>query len=251
MALDEAMAQACGQGLVPPTLRFYGWDRPTLSLGYSQKTGDEIRMDLCAAKGIPIVRRPTGGKAVFHDRELTYSVSARTDDPLFTGGIGGTYRVIAEAFLAGLRLLGISAEMFRNRLGRPPDHPLSPSCFASPYGHEIAVHGKKLIGSAQRRWRDRFLQHGSILLSPSPEFESFFRMTPIPTPPGGDPPFTTLEEVLGHPVSESTIRDVICRGFQETLKVDLQEGVVQPLEEEWAKRLEREKYGTEEWTFKR
>jgi lipoate-protein ligase A len=249
MALDEAISMACGKGLVPPTLRFYGWNPPAVSIGYFQKSGEEELLGPPGGSGISIVRRPTGGRAVFHHLELTYSVSARTDNPLFPRGVEATYRVIAEALICGLRHLGIRADIFQNL--HDADHPVprspspSPSCFASPYGHEIAVSGRKLVGSAQRRRRDFFLQHGSILRSPDPLFQAFFR-----NPEGGPPPIT-LQEVLGRPVDDSEVIPMLCLGFREVWKIDFKPGEVHPVELELAYDLERTKYATKEWNFKR
>ncbi|MEK6713694.1 MAG: hypothetical protein AABY41_05830, partial [Nitrospirota bacterium] len=176
MAVDEAIAIAVRDGKVPPTLRFYTWDPPCISIGYFQKL-DETLMSFVHQRDI--VRRITGGRAVFHGNDLSYSVVSRTDNKLFPDNIKGTYTGIAKALIAGLRNIGINPDPIEENPGEKKGtgaffplrekrllSPFSPLlCFNTTLGHEITVNGKKLIGSAQRRWRDVFLQHGSILIN--------------------------------------------------------------------------------------
>ncbi|MBI5197597.1 MAG: lipoate--protein ligase family protein, partial [Nitrospirae bacterium] len=202
MAVDEVMAESCAKEGIPPTLRFYCWQSPTLSIGYFQKIRESNLLARCREADIAVVRRPTGGRAILHHREITYSVAGRTDDPLFPKGITGTYGVIAEGFLSSLSRLGITAEIVDSNPAVNPEEKKDPrslpvNCFSHPYGHEIAVRGKKLIGSAQRRWRGYFLQHGSILLAPDPLFDRFLTIDPSDT---RDRPHTTLEELMGKTV---------------------------------------------------
>ena len=163
MAVDEAIADAVEKGVSPPTLRLYGWKSPTLSIGYSQRTDKKIDTEYCRKNKIDIVLRPTGGRAVLHDKEVTYSFISPKNNPLFPDNISGTYRVIGEALSKGLSILGIDANS--NSACRIPHSVFrNPSCFATTSQYEITVDGKKLIGSAQRRFKNSFLQHGSIPL---------------------------------------------------------------------------------------
>ncbi|MDH4231004.1 MAG: lipoate--protein ligase family protein [Nitrospirota bacterium] len=160
MALDEAIATEVRKGDVPPTLRLYGWDRPSLTLGCFQKTAD-INIVYCRAQDIPVVRRPTGGRAVLHGDELTYSFSAKTDRGPFSHGLLDSYGRISEAFSIALKKTGVTAESKRDReTGRVPDR--SPLCFQSSSYGELLLENKKLVGSAQKRWDDGLLQQGSI-----------------------------------------------------------------------------------------
>ncbi|MBI4715543.1 MAG: lipoate--protein ligase family protein [Nitrospirae bacterium] len=247
MALDEATAAACGLGVVPPTLRFYGWDSPTLSIGYFQKIRGDGLGKRCREREIALVRRPTGGRAVLHCGDLTYSVSSPADNPLFPSGVQGAYRVIAEGLIAGLKQLGIEAEVFENlpsaNLPEGVSDSENPSCFAAPFGHEIAVQGRKLVGSAQRRWRDRLLQHGSILCAPDPQSDELLG--------DGEDPSITLQEILGSPVSREDLIEALIEGFREALCVELEPGEIHPREMILAQELERNKYGTVEWNFRR
>jgi len=163
LALDEAIFDAVRARRSPPTLRLYGWDAPTLSLGYAQDPARDLDAAACAAAGIAVVRRASGGRAVLHDREVTYSVAVPAGTTAFGTNLDAAYRAIAAGLLAGLRLLGVDAALapaVRGR-ARAARHP---GCFASASRHEILAGGRKLVGSAQRRSGGAFLQHGSILL---------------------------------------------------------------------------------------
>jgi lipoate-protein ligase A len=166
MAVDEAIASAVEKGISPPTLRFYGWKSPTLSIGYSQKIDKKIDIAYCKKNGIDIVLRPTGGRAVLHDKEVTYSIISPRDNQLFPDNISGTYKAISEALAKGLSFLGIDAiSVNLSSAFRIPHSAFqNPFCFATTFQYEIVVNGKKLIGSAQRRFKKSFLQHGSIPL---------------------------------------------------------------------------------------
>lgn len=161
MALDEAICESVRKELSPPTLRIYKWERPTLSLGYFQKLSD-IDMEYCRSKNYPVVRRLTGGRAILHESELTYSFSAKKGSLLFNGELHNDYTVISKALVEGLRLCGIDAEISFTRK-RAADQK-SPACFKVVSYGEVTVDNKKVIGSAQKRYKDGFLQHGSLLL---------------------------------------------------------------------------------------
>lgn len=166
MSLDKTLLdEVSGPQSRPQTyLRFYQWIRPTLSIGFSQRAERVVDLDYCNAQGIDIVRRPTGGKAVLHDRELTYSVAS--NDPAFfpLTDISATYCRIANALQCGLRFLGIETTIAQDNARPRASRPLSAACFAISNGQELLWQNRKLVGSAQRRSRTAFLQHGSILI---------------------------------------------------------------------------------------
>ena len=156
MAIDEAiLASARLDADSPPTLRLYGWARPTISVGHLQDAASFARL------GLPVVRRITGGRAVLHDMELTYSVVASRSNGVFSGGITPAYAMISKAIIAALMDVGIDADFAPAKKGVKGYK--SGACFHSPSRYEILVGGRKLVGSAQRRYKDAFLQHGSIL----------------------------------------------------------------------------------------
>jgi len=165
MAIDEAIALAAASGRIPPTLRVYGWMPPAISLGFHQSI-DDIDLRLCEKEGIDVVFRPTGGRAILHAEELTYAVILPADSKHYHKGILPVYDLISRALLAVLQLLGINAS-FDRASATPKDFmrgELSTLCYATSIQHEIGYQGKKLVGSAQRRFEGALLQHGSILI---------------------------------------------------------------------------------------
>ncbi len=217
MAVDEELLGRAQAGGVLPVLRFYSWAPPAVSLGRFQNMKTAVHADACRQIGFDIVRRITGGRAVLHYRELTYSIVARTDNPLFPSSVLGTYKVIAEGLLAGLGNLGIRAEM----VARGGRHALlvkksakDPACFSSPSWYEILANGKKIIGSAQRRTRGVFLQHGSILIDYDPVLEARV----IPGGCGGDV-VTSIARELGREISLDEVQQGFVRGFSEALGI--------------------------------
>lgn len=246
MALDEAILLGRIQGAAPPTLRFFSWNPPTISLGYGQRLDARINVDACRRLGIGLVRRPTGGSAIYHDtlaREVTYSVVARAGDFDGSGDLLETYRWIGAGLTAGLRRLGVPVEMVAVRA---PDSLASPAfCFARTGSYEIEVAGKKLVGSAQRRQGGAFLQHGSILLG-----ADVVRLRLLFTREG-DPlaGMTTLEETLGRCPTFDEVVVALAGGVRETHGLDLAPGGLTRDEETLVERLTREKYASESWTM--
>lgn len=167
MARDEEAALGLLAGRRAPGLRFYSWRPWAVSLGHHQDAAD-VDHARCAADGIDVVRRPTGGRAILHAEELTYAVVLEAE-----GTILEMYRRIAGALLAGLREFGVEAELERSQpdFAREYREASGVSCFSSAARHEILWRGRKLAGSAQRRYRQAgrevVLQHGSILTGPA------------------------------------------------------------------------------------
>ncbi|MDO8427041.1 MAG: biotin/lipoate A/B protein ligase family protein [Deltaproteobacteria bacterium] len=155
MAKDEAILRAAESGSLIPTLRMYGWAGPAISIGYVQNPSHLLGF------GLPVVRRITGGRAVLHDNELTYSIIVPSSNPLFSEGITGAYSAISGCIVKALKDIGIGASFSRgSKKGRTEQ---KDGCFFSASRYEILVEGKKLVGSSQRRFKQAFLQHGSIL----------------------------------------------------------------------------------------
>ncbi len=164
LALDEAIFRSVRARRSPPTLRLYRWSSPTLTIGYTQNRERDVDRTACRVRGIDVIRRVTGGRAVLHDAEVTYSVSAPAGQPGFGTGLEQAYRRIAAGLLDGLRRLGLGAAMSSPGARESPRPSRHPGCFATTARSEIEIDGRKLVGSAQRREKDAFLQHGSILL---------------------------------------------------------------------------------------
>src|ERR1700730_5264647 len=164
MAVDEVLLDGVAEGSAPPTLRFYEWTPPCLSLGYFQPI-DVVDVDGCRALGVEVGRRPAGGRAILHDRELTYSVALPASVLGHDGGVLPSYYRLSLALQDGLRRLGVPAVLApESAASGPTAH--GPVCFDRPSAHEILLHGRKLVGSAQMRRGGAILQHGSILIGP-------------------------------------------------------------------------------------
>jgi lipoate-protein ligase A len=158
MAVDEVLMEQAAKGQC--ILRFYRWQPAALSLGYFQRIDSEVDREECSKRGFDIVRRLTGGRGVLHHHELTYSVAC--PEAVLPISVVESYRVLSEGLVAGLRSLGIPAEM----ASRPQPGMEGPTaaCFDTPSWYEITLAGKKLVGSAQTRCQGAILQHGSLLL---------------------------------------------------------------------------------------
>lgn len=217
MALDEELLARAQAGEDRPVLRLYAWQPPAVSLGRFQKSETAVNAEACKRLGYDIVRRITGGRTVLHDKELTYSIIARTDNPLFPANVLGTYKVIAAGLLAGLRNLGIPAELV-SRGGRHAERvdtkAKDAACFSSPSWHELLVHGRKIVGSAQRRVSGAFLQHGSILMDYDPQQEAAV----IPGGCAGDV-VTSIRRELGREVPLDEVKQAFVNGFAEALGI--------------------------------
>ena len=168
MAVDEQLVRSVDAGLSPPTVRVFGWRPPAISFGYAQKIAREVDLVEAEKRGIDIVRRPTGGRAVLHWNELTYSVILPADHPSMGGNIAGVYRAISMCLVTGLVHLGVDATLEPGKapVPSPRGKDVTSPCFSSTSQYEITLRGRKLVGSAQRRMGDVVLQHGSLLIGP-------------------------------------------------------------------------------------
>jgi lipoyl(octanoyl) transferase len=164
MAEDMACLQSCEEGFSPPTIKLYGWKRPTLTIGYSQQPGKLINLEKARQLDIPIIRRPTGGRVLLHCEELTYSLIAPNDHPLLGGDLKGSMCVISEMLKNCLVKLGCSRDDIQFALPSKSRGQSGPACFSLANHYELTCRGKKIIGSAQRRMKQAFLQHGSLIL---------------------------------------------------------------------------------------
>ena len=245
MALDEAIAAEVRKGAAPPTLRLYGWDRPSLTLGCFQKTSD-INIEYCRSHNIPLVRRPTGGRAILHGDELTYSFSTKTDREPFSRGLLDSYRRISAAFSIALKKIGVSAESKKKRekgrvLGR------SPLCFQSSSYGELLLENKKLVGSAQKRWSDGLLQQGSIpYLSHDEELKGIFGAEKTASLREC---MNTLSDILPS-FNRDEFRKAVVSSFKEAFGVRLLLSAPSQEESLLAGELQHRKYLQAHWNFR-
>ncbi len=254
MAVDSAILAAVAGGDQPPTLRLYGWKPFCLSLGYGQRTRD-ADLDALAARGWDLTRRPTGGKAILHGDELTYSLCLPLDHPLAGGDIIESYRRISAGLLRALELLGLEADAPRQReQARGAD--LGPVCFEMPSHYEISVGGRKLIGSAQLRRKGALLQHGTLPLRGDLaricdvltfESESARRQRKRTVRERA----LTLAEAAGEPLTWSEAASAIERGFASAFNLEMAPNQLSPAELSRAEQLIAERFGNRTWTQKR
>jgi lipoate-protein ligase A len=245
MALDEAVAAYVRKEKAPPTLRLYGWERPSLTLGCFQKASD-IDAAYCVFRGIPIVRRPTGGRAILHHRELTYSFSVRTVGP-FSKGLLDSYRSISAAFHLAFEKAGVRAEPKKQReRGRVLAG--SPLCFQSSSFAEILVDNRKAVGSAQKRWEDGLLQQGSVPYSY--DADKIRKVFGAGASAALGSAMTCLQEVMPG-LSEEGFKEMLKVSFEETFGVSFVLSRPSSEEEALARDLEASKYSLKSWNFQR
>lgn len=250
MAIDEAIALAVAEHLVPPTLRFYAWDPPCVSLGRHQSLS-AVNVPRCVELGYDIVRRPTGGRAILHTDELTYSVVAPTDHPLMAGLVLDVYLRLAEGLVAGLQWLGVPADPAPGTSRPGPD--VSAACFEVPSAYEIVSGGKKLLGSAQNRRSGFVLQHGSLplrgdltrlvdCLALSGETERDVLRCSL------SEHAITLEMAAGRSIGFEEAAEALAAGFESALSIELVPGDLTEAEVVQGADLSRDKYGHRDWT---
>ena len=252
MATDEAILKEGQRRQIPPTLRFYGWIRPAVSIGYFQDLRREINCDFCRKGGIDIVRRPTGGKAVFHDGDLTYSFVAHELNPLFSSGIMENYGTISRCIAVGLKRAGIGVALVEEGRGSR-SRPLDSFCFSVPLRNELLVGGKKICGSAQLRSRSTFLQHGSILLDFDPEMTARVMRKNDVNHKGEISKLKSSVTCVNEHCENEIETDILCRyireSFEETMNVRVVECSLTPREEMLKERFLRDKYLKPEWNM--
>ncbi|HVN32240.1 MAG TPA: lipoate--protein ligase family protein [Thermoanaerobaculaceae bacterium] len=248
MAADEALVDAVDARRSPPVLRLYRWRPPCLSLGFSQPY-DVADAEFCASHGVDVVRRPTGGRAVLHHLELTYSVLAALGQGPFSQDLQASYQLICRALVAGLRKLGVPARVS----GEPEGGHISPTeaipCFIGPAAGEVVAHGRKLVGSAMRRQGGSILQHGSILEGWDGALQA--GCLGLQDDASLRSAVTTLSDLLGAPPLPEVLCDAVAAGFAETLGANFVPSTLTAEEVARARLLERERYGHERWTVRR
>lgn len=248
MAIDEALllAQIAGKSSLP-VLRFYSWQPAAFSLGYAQKTAEILNEAACRSGGIDIVRRNTGGRVVYHQRELTYCMVAGADNPLLGTNIRESYAAISKALIAGLKNLRVKAD-FVGRKQMAKHNKSGGVCFLSPSWYEIVVGNKKLIGSAQRRTKGFILQQGSLLLENNANFFDYFCIPNIQRKELKEHwrnNTTALWELI-NPSPLSVVQDAIIQGMEKELTINFTADKLNAAEERLGRDL-MTKYRSEEW----
>jgi len=251
MALDEAILEHIGRGEALSTLRLYAWDPACLSLGHAQPFAD-VDVRRLQERGWEVVRRLTGGRAILHTDEITYSVIAPNDDPRLAGSVLESYNRLAQALLLAVQQLNIPVEM-EAKVAQDAILRSNPVCFEVPSAYEITVDGKKLIGSAQARKKEGVLQHGSLPLTgdlsricqvlvfenESARAEASRRLLARAA---------TVESALGGAISWETAAESFIRAFERQLGLSLKRGDLSASESKRTEELVKEKYDHASWT---
>lgn len=250
MAVDEAMLQAVGHNEVPPTLRLYAWDPACLSIGYAQPFRD-VDLERLNIHGWDVVRRITGGRAILHTDELTYSVIGPHEEPRFAGSVIESYHRLSQGLLEALRLLELPAEALpKSAEGSITQEPV---CFEVPSHYEITVNGKKLIGSAQARKKAGVLQHGTLPLQ-----GDLSRITQALVFPSDQDRkkaaerllrrATTIETAMGPGITWDQVAAAVEGAFSKTFKIMFEPAELTSSELAQAEELVEGKYSHPSWT---
>jgi len=242
MAVDEYLLFSLAEES-KTYLRFYQWEKPTVSLGYSQEVSKVVNLNYCQENDIDIVRRITGGKLVLHHHEITYSVCS-SDREAFPPSLSDSYKMISQALILGLQKMGIDSYL-------ASDAPASyvkgnMPCFSFPARNEIKVDGKKIVGSAQKRLGPRFLQHGSIPIENNGELLEL-----VSSLPRGETTvqMTSLSRVLGREVSFECAVERFREGFSEYFGTNLRPKLFKAQEMDKILEIQRNRYKNRGWNF--
>ncbi|MCL1812122.1 MAG: lipoate--protein ligase family protein [Treponema sp.] len=238
MSLDEALLESAAGNISSdnsaglPVLRFYGWNPPAVSIGYFQDLAEEVDLEAVKRYGFDLVRRVSGGGAVLHRSELTYSIIVGLNHPLAGKNLDESYRILCRGLIHGLALLGIE------------------SVFSGT--NDILTGGKKISGNAQTRRMNCLLQHGTILLDN--DVETMFGVLKAPKEKNKGKLIgqirervTSLRSILGREINFVEAEKAFTRGFSEALNIELHNTDVTPAEESRALELAETKFKTREW----
>jgi lipoate---protein ligase len=236
MAVDRAILVVNSEGKVPPTVRFYGWNPSAISIGYFQSLADEVDIAACERLGVDYVRRITGGGAVFHESELTYSIVIAESHPEIPKNIMKSYGRICGAIMKGLNHLGIESEY-------------------API-NDIVTKGRKISGNAQTRKLETVLQHGTVLMDV--DVDKMFSLLKVSNEKIKDKLIadvkqrvTSIRHILGKEVRFEEVAEVMKRGFEEEFHVELLEGKLCKEEQALAKKFEKECFSANDWNHRR
>lgn len=271
MALDETLLLLCGKCLSPPTIRFYTWELSALSIGYSQNPLKELDTDLCRSLNIPVIRRITGGKAIIHNSDLSYSVVFHYDGALQRHSILESQRVINNCLVDAIRKMGMDAGLRLNEENRydslsAVSTEKSPFCFFIPAGNDIIVSKRKIVGSAQRRTKNAFIQHGSIFIDPPDDIEVRLlagsgkkkkRVDDLGLKSSSgafdrkdqQTGYTWINRHLLKRINIQELQDNLIKSFEKGFGVKIHRESLTRLETDMKEKLKEEKYIKDEWNL--
>jgi lipoyl(octanoyl) transferase len=243
MAIDEAIMNFCDA----PSLRVYSWKNPSISMGQNQSAKNEINLARCKEENVDVVRRITGGKAVLHENDITYSFIIPQDMLSMPSDVLESYKVIAHALVIALEKIGISSKIVQQK-----EKVSNAVCFSSANWYELVVNGKKISGSAQRRMKEAILQHGPVLLdfdaAKNARLFSFSNETELEKELKNR--VTSVRHELGKKVSYEEMAETLKYGFGKNFGFDMVDSKLSKEELKEKDRLVREKYSTGQWNFR-
>ncbi len=250
--MDESILEHIHRGESIPTLRLYAWNPACLSLGHAQSFKD-VDVARLQKNGWEVVRRLTGGRAILHTDELTYSVAGNTDEPVLCGGVLESYNRLAQALMFAAHEIGLSVEMKEEAAHAGSASHINPVCFEVPSTYEITVNEKKLIGSAQARRKEGVLQHGSLPLTG--DLTRICQALKFENESARENAAqrllaraTTVQSILGKEITWETAAQSFARGFESQLGINFKRGELSESESKRADELVKEKYANPAWT---
>jgi lipoate-protein ligase A len=252
MALDEALLHSVANGDSLPVLRFYRWQPATVTLGYAQSVITDLDQDVCRQAGLDVVRRSTGGRAVLHDHEVTYAVIAPLNTGLFGNSVLDCYRVISEVLQKTLVQLGFAAELVPGKPRGGHRNTMKAVCFTAPSQYELVIDGCKVAGSAQKRFGQTFLQHGSIPIEMDLELLGRALKVDVQKATAGSlETVGWLNQWSSKPLVISDVEKLLAEVFSEHLHVEWVHSEPTAVEQRQAGRMCAETFGHPDWNLKR
>ena len=236
MAIDKAVLFSNSERTTPPTIRFFTWNPPAISIGYFQSLEEEVDLKMCERTGIDYVRRITGGGAVFHESELTYSIVISESHPQISKNIMDSYARICGAVIKGLKNLGIKSNYM----------PIN----------DIIVNGKKISGNAQTRKMKTVLQHGTILTDV--DVDKMFSILKVPNEKIKDKLIadvkqrvTSIKHILGQEIIYDDVAKAMKKGFEKEFNIELVKDELTAYEKDLAMKFKKEIFSSKKWNHKR
>ena len=248
MAIDEAIFTHAREEHSGPTLRFFQWEKPSISFGYAVKVEKELNIHHCRQQNIPIVRRITGGGVVFHQCDITFSLIFPQDIVPDGESVLDSYKFINQIFILGLKSFGITGNFYDMSRQKGDMAEGENVCFIKPTQYDVIYEGKKLVGNAQRRKKNYILNHGSLLFS-----NDYMKLLPclnVANPEKMTENAITIESIMGKNAGREDVIKSIMEGFVKKLGIIFVQESISPAEQEYAERYYQEKYSTYQWNFR-
>lgn len=256
MSVDEAVMESHRAGLVPPTIRFYQWSPPGLTLGYFQRIEEVVDENACEENDIDIVRRLTGGRAILHDDELTYSLIIDEKYDYLPKSILESYKIISGGIVSAIQSLGLEVKLKAVEKNKKTPKGFSSACFDAPSWYEVVFGDKKLVGSAQTRKKGIILQHGSIPFSI--DVDTLYQVLKTSSDRVKVKmkklflnQATALDWETSFNLGYEELKSALIKAWQNRFDIELKPGKLISREKELIDKLIKDKYRSRSWNYKR